>query len=435
MANYSANKKTTELDILTTLASDDVVVVGDTSDSGKAKAISKTNLKVEMESGQVNATVTDTTPGVLDDKIEIVSTDSSVTVTKTVQNAGGDEKISYNLATIGGSGGGGGGGTKLSISTTQVVVASNTTVSAYVVSIPGGTISTNNGIFYRAVISTMDIDANNTYNIKYGSTTINSILRSFGSGTSKAVLEGYIYSAGTTTSQKGDAVLFNDTNSIIMDNAGTATENSAITLNLTLQIVAATGGGLTLESFVVQQITSTATSSKVCFPLPTTPLDSTSAVGDNALSVPTTMYVGLINVPTAIVANKLSIRSGGNVNTSGTVDITLYAEDGQSQLFSITTGTISAANTIYSTSLSAVSIPAGNYYIGINSNSTFNGEIAFFNMFNSSSFATSALRNGVTGEPLTEGTVTITSGTPPTTITPTTLTSGNNSIPVFRLDN
>lgn len=55
----------------------------------------------------VGATSADTTPDFLDEKIEIVSSDSSVTVTKTIQNLGGDEKISYDLSAIGGGSGGG----------------------------------------------------------------------------------------------------------------------------------------------------------------------------------------------------------------------------------------------------------------------------------------------------------------------------------------
>lgn len=46
----------------------------------------------------VKATNADTTPNYLDDKIEIVSTDNTVVVTKTIQNPAGDEKISYDLS-------------------------------------------------------------------------------------------------------------------------------------------------------------------------------------------------------------------------------------------------------------------------------------------------------------------------------------------------
>lgn len=46
----------------------------------------------------VKATVADTAPNYLDDKIEIVSADSSVTITPSITNPGGNEKISYDLS-------------------------------------------------------------------------------------------------------------------------------------------------------------------------------------------------------------------------------------------------------------------------------------------------------------------------------------------------
>ena len=46
----------------------------------------------------VKATAADTTAGYLDDKIEIVSADSSVTITPSITNPGGNEKVSYDLS-------------------------------------------------------------------------------------------------------------------------------------------------------------------------------------------------------------------------------------------------------------------------------------------------------------------------------------------------
>ena len=258
MANYANNEKATQLDALTTLASDDVVVVGDTSDSGKAKAITKDNLKVQMESGLVNATATDTTASYLDNKIEITSDDDSVTITKTIQNSGGNEKIIYDLSVeSGGSGNGGNGGVKIGQDTTQVVVASNTTVSAYTFPILGNTLGTNNSISYKVVISTVDLDANTTFNIKYGGTTINTITTS-GSGASSATIEGTISANGVTNSQKGSMILWLDSNEINqIDNDGTASVDSTSSQDLVLEVVAAVGGGATTESMVVIGIAAT----------------------------------------------------------------------------------------------------------------------------------------------------------------------------------
>lgn len=59
MADYSSNLKATQLDVLTTLATDDVTVIGDTSDSGKAKAITTDDLDTYLS--QTTKTLTNKT--------------------------------------------------------------------------------------------------------------------------------------------------------------------------------------------------------------------------------------------------------------------------------------------------------------------------------------------------------------------------------------
>lgn len=49
----------------------------------------------------VKATAADTTPGYLDDKIALTSTDGSVTITKTINNPAGNEDIEYDLSASG----------------------------------------------------------------------------------------------------------------------------------------------------------------------------------------------------------------------------------------------------------------------------------------------------------------------------------------------
>lgn len=49
---------------------------------------------------KVAVDASDTTPNYLDDKIEVISSDMSVTVTKTIDNPSGDEKISYDLSVL-----------------------------------------------------------------------------------------------------------------------------------------------------------------------------------------------------------------------------------------------------------------------------------------------------------------------------------------------
>jgi hypothetical protein len=155
-----------------------------------------------------------------------------------------------------------------------------------------------------------------------------------------------------------------------------------------------------------------------------------------AMTSNTTIYVGLVTVPFSIVANKVTIASGDSVSTAGTVDITLYSEDGQTQIFSVTTASITTSSTLITTALSAVSIPAGNYYIACNSNGTFSGHIQYYQTATSFPFSVTGLWGGVTSEPDLQGKFTITAGTPPATFAPTSaITVEENDVLIFRLDN
>lgn len=98
---------TTTLSKLADVAVGNVLLSGGV---GVAPAYGKVDLTVHVtgvlptanggDAFTVKATGADTTPSDLDDKIEIVSSDSSVTVTKTIQNPAGNEKISYDLSTL-----------------------------------------------------------------------------------------------------------------------------------------------------------------------------------------------------------------------------------------------------------------------------------------------------------------------------------------------
>lgn len=170
-------------------------------------------------------------------------------------------------------------------------------------------------------------------------------------------------------------------------------------------------------------------------PTPLSPVSSGTGTA-KTVSSNTTMYVGLVTVPTDMVVNKVSIYTRNTITTSGTVDISLYTGDGQTRLFSVTSGTISASTTVYTTAVSAVTVKAGVYYIALNSNSTFNAETEFYTLSNAAGFATTGLVDGVTSEPKTQGTVTITAGTPPSTFNPSSdITYAANSTLTFRLDN
>lgn len=155
----------------------------------------------------------------------------------------------------------------------------------------------------------------------------------------------------------------------------------------------------------------------------------------NALSVNvnTTAHLGQIVIPFEITVNKISFRAGA-VAVAGTVDLSLYSEDGQTRLFSVTSATVTA-NATNTVSVSAVVLPPGIYYIMINSNSTAdvltyawnNGDVPFD--------VTVGIAGYVTSEPVLQGTLTITAGTPPTTITPTSITFATGKTLICRLDN
>jgi len=130
---YTTDENSIGLDVLTTLEQNDLHIVGDVSDSGRAKAITEENLEITIANSTnfideltnnanfqtnvnnfvtgggggttVKATVADTTPSYLDNKLNIHSTDGSVTVTKTITNPAGNEVVDYDLSTTVGTGG------------------------------------------------------------------------------------------------------------------------------------------------------------------------------------------------------------------------------------------------------------------------------------------------------------------------------------------
>lgn len=153
----------------------------------------------------------------------------------------------------------------------------------------------------------------------------------------------------------------------------------------------------------------------------------------------TTMNVGQVIIPFKITANKISIDCISNGGTTGTLDLTMYSEDGQTQIFSVTTASIDAAtNVTVTTALSSVVINPGIYYIAVNPNSTANLYTYYFTSTNTVYGAGGlaiGLPGNVTSEPIMTGTYTITAGTPPATITPGSITYADNTTLICRLDN
>lgn len=148
-----------------------------------------------------------------------------------------------------------------------------------------------------------------------------------------------------------------------------------------------------------------------------------------AISGNTTQFLGQILVPAPITINKVSFQVTTS-SVTGTFDVSLYSEDGQTQLFSVTTASVSGTGVV-TTAVSSVSIQPGVYYIGINANSTASATVAAYKLdYN----GTASLIN-VSSEPVTAGTATITADTPATTFTPSSLTAVVDATIAVRFDN
>jgi hypothetical protein len=171
------------------------------------------------------------------------------------------------------------------------------------------------------------------------------------------------------------------------------------------------------------------------------PLAKYGAISNTTFGDTTTAKVTLYSIREKITVNKISVMSQ-TVSTGDTLDITVYSENGQTQLFSVTTASIASSTTPYTTAVSAVVLDPGNYYILTNANSgTPNLQLSAYET-NASPFATATTGSlsDVTSEPVLTGTLAISAGTPPATITPGSITpavtgSTLGRAIVFRLDN
>jgi hypothetical protein len=149
-----------------------------------------------------------------------------------------------------------------------------------------------------------------------------------------------------------------------------------------------------------------------------------------AMSTNTTAFVGQVVVPAKIIVNKLTFYC--SISVAGTAKIAFFSEDGQTKKFEITTASLNA-NQAWTTSLGApATLNAGVYYVVVLPVSTTNVNIGCF----SSPQAGVQALNSVAGEPVFNGTITVTASTMPSTITPASITaSGTSYTLVTRLDN
>lgn len=147
----------------------------------------------------------------------------------------------------------------------------------------------------------------------------------------------------------------------------------------------------------------------------------TNAGGGNTI-----LHLGRVIIPNTILQCTKVTFGIQSHTTNGTVKIALFSEDGQTQIFSFTTATITAAGNV-STTITATDIPAGVYYIGFLDVGTTNTTPIAIQ-------GTNVIIENVASEPVYTGYLTVTASTMPATITPTSITFELNNTLYFQLD-
>lgn len=175
----------------------------------------------------------------------------------------------------------------------------------------------------------------------------------------------------------------------------------------------ASGGGATVKTIIPKSV------------LPFGAINNNIALNTNTKAI-----CGMINIPASITVNKITL-SGSSFVAEGTLKIAIYSEDGQTRHIYVETPTISSSNTAIVTSVSSVSLSAGNYYIAVVPvGST---SLSIFPFLTTDQVAK---LNNLSGERYIEGTLTVTAGTLPSTINPESdITTANLSTAISRLDN
>ncbi len=198
----------------------------------------------------------------------------------------------------------------------------------------------------------------------------------------------------TATVATGDKVLLQDIDD--SDNLKTVTAQSIADL--------ASSGGAVMTTVLVPQ--------------PMLGFPATSTVG---MSVNTTAFVGLFNIPGSITIDTVSFDVSA-VGTAGTVDFCIYSEDGQTRHTIDTTGTISATGVHTLTLGTPFAITAGYFYLYIGTNGT-------------ADITTRRWQDGIglspSSQPILAGTLTVTAGTPPATFDPTVDVSATGDAYLF----
>ena len=273
---YTTDKKSTGLDVLTGLDAGDLHIVGDVSDSGRAKAITQNNLEIDIANstnfvdtlvannyfttelaGDTNFITELQTAGIssLDVQENGVSVETPVETINFVAPAGTVTTPSagvVDIDLISLMGGGGGGGQKLFIDTTEVSTTSATFQTAFSKTVPGGTLGTNDAIRFYIPVTIGSGTGSVELRVSYGGQTLGTIDPSAGSGITS--IYGYIIADGATNAQKSQ--LFNQT---LYDdeftNALTVDSTVDQTLLVEIRNTAAGTAAITADAIVAERIT------------------------------------------------------------------------------------------------------------------------------------------------------------------------------------
>lgn len=145
-----------------------------------------------------------------------------------------------------------------------------------------------------------------------------------------------------------------------------------------------------------------------------------------ALTGNTTGNTFSVEIKNAINTAKLTFVVTA-VAVAGTLKFGFYTEDGQTQLFNFTTASISATGEV-TTTFTAANVQPGRYYVVIVPVDTANVTVQAINLQSNANMTP-------TGEPVWDGTQTVTADTLPATFDPTSaITASDLSLPYIRLD-
>lgn len=415
---YSQNEKPIDLDMLATLADDDVIVVGDASDDGNAKAITKEDFADQLGSqGTVKVTDNDTTPGVLNDKLTMTSEDGSVIITQSVLNPNADETQKFDFSIP-----------AMPISPDSGIVAARAYKSSAVQSVPNGNVAT------LVTLDAEDFDTEGNFASNRFTATVAGYYIVNASVYYQDVEDTYsyllsIYKNGSPTITSGNNASTNDPDDdlvvigsdIVFLDVGDYIELYASHYGTTANDVKNVSTGTFLAVIRVAAPNNRVGSYAINPLVPFTGSAQTKTLDDN-----TEMRVVLINIPTTIQVSKISSRIQA-ATVAGTLSYALYSEDGADLLIDETTTSINSTGVHKHTLSDPVTLEPGNYYFCVHPNGSAELGLLAFDVLDTVNFNPS-------GEPILCGSVTITADTTPSTIDPNAITPDSADVIVNRFD-